>query len=53
MHLCLLSIKVKDGEIEGILRELDEAQEKIRDCYSRLDKLGVLTVEKAEAASGD
>lgn len=43
----LMSIEVEDGEIETILKEMSEAQEKIYDCYSRLRDLGAVVVRKA------
>ena len=48
-----LRIKVKDGEVEAVLAELEKAQTVIRDCYCKLQNLGVLVVEKKEAASGN
>ena len=39
-------ISVKDGELDEIMAELKEAQEKIYKCYNRLDELGVLRIEK-------
>jgi hypothetical protein len=40
-----LRIKVKDGEIEKIFAELNQAQETIRECYDKLFDLGVLEIE--------
>lgn len=37
-------IEVKDGEVEEILKRLEEAQEEIFKCYNRLQDIGVLTV---------
>ena len=48
-----LRIKVKDGEVEAVLAELEKAQTVIRDCYCKLQNLGALVVEKKEAASGN
>lgn len=48
-----LRIQVKDGEVEAVLAELEKAQTVIRDCYCKLQNLGVLVVEKEEAASGN
>lgn len=53
MDTYSLCIKVKDGEVEGILNRLEKAQEEIYKCYNDLRRLGVLTVEKEEAASGN
>lgn len=45
-------IEVEDGEIERILSEIREAEEKIYKGYSRLKELGVLKI-KTETASGN
>lgn len=47
-----IRIEVKGGELEKIFQELNEAQEKICECYNRLQDLGVLVISK-EAASGN
>jgi len=44
----LIRIEVQDGEVEKILKELTEAQEKIYDCYNRLRDMGVVTVPGTE-----
>lgn len=46
-----LRIEVKNGEVEKILKELDEAREKIYECYSRLQDVGVLTISEAEKSA--
>ena len=46
-----IRIEVRDGEVEEILRELNEAQEKIYECYSKLKELGVLVISKGAASS--
>ncbi len=51
MNGFFLQIEVKDGEIEKIMKELDEAQEKISECYQKLIELGVVTVTKDKATS--
>ena len=43
-----IRIEVRDGEVEKILRELSEAQEKIYECYNRLQEAGVLVISKEE-----
>lgn len=53
MNKYSISIKAKDGELEEILKELNDAQEKIYRCYTRLQNLGVLIIDKEEAASGN
>lgn len=50
----VIQIEVENGELEQILKELSEAQEKIYQCYSKLKAMGVLKVKQppaAEAAS--
>ncbi len=44
-------IEVKPGEVENILNELNEAQEKIYKCYLRLSDIGVLTISETEGES--
>jgi|GEM_PF-7080487 len=44
-------MNISGGELEQIMRELAEAQEKIYDCYRRLGSLGFLTIE--ETTSGN
>lgn len=49
-------ISVKDGELDEIMAELEEAQKKIYKCYNRLGELGVLRIEKKappEEADGE
>ncbi|MBR2216504.1 MAG: hypothetical protein IJ849_12230 [Selenomonadaceae bacterium] len=53
MNKYFIGIEVKDGEIEKILGELHEAQEKMGDCYRRLRDLGVLTIRKDTADGSD
>ena len=48
-----IRIETKKGEVEKILEELSEAQEKIYDCYSRLLNLGVLTFSEAEKTTSE
>ena len=48
----LVRIEIPEGEVKQILDELNEAQSKIYECYSRLQDLGVLTVVKKDAAGG-
>lgn len=46
-----IRIDVPEGEVKKILDELDKAQQTIYDCYSRLERLGVINiVEKPSAA---
>lgn len=37
-------IEVKDGEVEEILKRLEEAQEEIYRCYQQLQDIGILSV---------
>ena len=43
-----IRIEVKNGEIEKIFEELNNAQEKIYDCYNKLQNLGVLVISGTE-----
>lgn len=43
----IIRLEVNGRELEKIFEELQEAQEKIYDCYNRLGKLGVLTITGA------
>lgn len=45
--------EVEEGEVEEILAELNEAKEKIRKCYSRLNGLGIMTIRKEPPAATD
>lgn len=51
MRSCFIRIEVEQGEVDTILKELFEAQEKIRQCYNRLEEIGVVTI-RDKAASG-
>ncbi|MBQ7516382.1 MAG: hypothetical protein IJS96_08880 [Schwartzia sp.] len=54
MRSCFIRIEVPEGEVKQILDELNKAQEKIYECYNRLEGLGVVTVIKKDAAeNGD
>ena len=54
MNKYFLKIEIPEGEIKKIFEELSEAQEKIMECYNRLEELGVVTMrEKDEPASGN
>lgn len=44
MRPYFIRIEVNQGEIEEILKELYEAQEKVRECYERLIELGIVTI---------
>ncbi|MCI9174447.1 MAG: hypothetical protein HFH49_05780 [Lachnospiraceae bacterium] len=39
-----IRIEVTDGEVGEILKSLEDAQEKIYECYQRLQCIGVLTI---------
>lgn len=47
-----VKIEVDDNELQSIFNELSAAQEKICECYNRLEELGVV-VFKSKAASGN
>ncbi len=51
MNSYHINISVPDGEVKRILDELTEAQEKISECYYKLQELGVVTI--TEATSGN
>lgn len=48
-----IRIEVEDGEVEEILKELNEAQETIYKCYNKLQSLGVLKIKKSPSANDD
>lgn len=52
MRPYIIRIEVEKGEVEAILKELYEAQEKISQCYNRLTELGIVTIRE-ETASGN
>lgn len=48
-----IRIEVPEGEVKKILDELTEAQDKISECYSKLEKLGVLVIKKTPSEATD
>ena len=48
-----IRIEVPEGEVKKILDELTEAQDKIRECYSKLERLGVLVIKKTPSEATD
>ena len=46
MRKAMIRIEVPDGRIKEILNELDAAQQKIFECYTELECLGVLTIRE-------
>lgn len=44
----VVTVSMPEGELEDIMKKLTEAQETIYECYSRLEKLGVLRLEKKD-----
>lgn len=44
MKPYIIRIEIEEGEVKKILQELNEAQEKISQCYDRLIELGVVTI---------
>lgn len=48
-----IRIKCKEGELENIMDRLEKAQKEIYQCYSELEALGVLVIEKATTDDGD
>ncbi len=49
MTKYMIRIEVPKGRLQELLNELDAAQEKIRECYSELNNLGVITVTEDTA----
>ena len=49
----VIKIEAKQGELKSILDELNEAQEKIYECYSRLQNIGVLTISEADETASE
>ncbi len=49
----VMTVSMPEGELEDIMKKLTEAQETIYECYARLEKLGVLRLEKKDTASGN
>lgn len=47
-NYILTKIRVDEKELEEIFNEMDKAKEKLFDCYSRLDSLGVISFTRAE-----
>ena len=52
MRKYSINIEMPKGEVKRILEELEAAQEKIYECYSKLRDLGVITI-KEETTSGN
>ncbi|MDN0033279.1 hypothetical protein QVN85_10225 [Oscillibacter valericigenes] len=46
-----IRIEVPEGEVKEILDELTKAQKTIYDCYTRLERMGMVKIVKNEAAS--
>ena len=46
-----IRIEIEDGEVEKILKEIIDAQEKIYEGYNKLIDLGVVKVKKANKAN--
>ncbi len=47
----MIGIEAPEGEIEKIMQEIDQAQEKIYECYSKLRDYGVLSIKKDESTN--
>ena len=50
MTSSTIRIEIPDGKVRELMERLDRAQEEIYECYSELQRLGVVTV-KEETAS--
>lgn len=46
MQNYYIRIEVPEGEVKNILDELAQAQNKIYECYNRLEDLGVVVVKE-------
>jgi hypothetical protein len=46
MNDYMIRIEIPEGEVKKILNELTEAQQKIYECYDRLNDLGVVVLKK-------
>jgi hypothetical protein len=42
-----IRIEITENEVKNILDELTAAQQKIFECYQRLEDLGVVSIKKA------
>lgn len=47
MNSNIIRLEVDGEELKKIFKELEKAQEKIYDCYTRLEAMGVLTITGA------
>ncbi len=43
-----VKLKIEEGKLEKIMGELDEAKGKIYECYTELQKLGLLEIVPEE-----
>lgn len=53
MYKRLIQIEVDDAELEEIFKEINEAQKVIYNCYSRLQKLGIVKFKKPSSENDD
>lgn len=53
MNPYYLKVEIQDGELEQVMDDLEKARKMIEDCGNKLRALGVVTVEKEEAVSGN
>lgn len=53
MYKRLIQIEVDDAELEEIFKKINEAQRVIYNCYSRLQKLGIVKFKKPSSENDD
>ena len=53
MRKNCIRIEIGEEELKAIFEELDEAQEKIYECYEKLINLGVVTIRKRSSEETD
>jgi len=53
MNPYYMKVEVKDGELEQVMSELEQARQTIFNCNEKLRMLGVVVIKKEEAASGN
>ena len=48
-----MKVAIQDGELAQALDDLEKGRKLIEDCANKLRFLGVVTIKKEEAASGN
>lgn len=49
MNAYSIGIEIEEGKVKEILDRLTTAQEEIYNCYSELERLGILQIKKVDA----